>query len=77
MSFEPTRKSLLDLHLREVERDANDPADVCVYVLLPTLEELMGPDFGRHDPILLPGHVQPLDGWAIFGSVRDRGVVLH
>ena len=76
MSFEAPRKSLLDLQLRRVAGE--DAADVRVYVLLPTLEELFGrPDFGRHDPILLPGTVRPLDGWALFGSVRERGLVLH
>ena len=48
------------------------------YILLPTLEELLRqPEFGRRDPIFLPGHKPRPDGWAIFGSVRDRGLVLH
>jgi hypothetical protein len=76
MSFETTRKSVLHLELCRVE--PSEDADMRVYVLLPTLEELLGqPDFGRRDPIFLPGCERPLDGWAIFGSLRDRGVVLH
>jgi hypothetical protein len=78
MSFEAPRKSLFDLRLRRVEESGEDHPDACVYVLLPTLEELFGrPDFGRHDPIFLPGTARPLDGWALFGSVRERGLVLH
>jgi len=51
---------------------------MAVYVLLPTLEELLGqPDFGHRNPIFLPGHERPLDGWAIFGSILDRGLILH
>jgi hypothetical protein len=77
MSFGTTRKSVLHLELCRAEPSCED-ADLRVYVLLPTVEELLGqPDFGRRDPIFLPGHERPLDGWAIFGSLRDRGVVLH
>jgi hypothetical protein len=76
MSIGTTRKSPAVLELRPVE--ASRDGDARVYVLLPTLEELLGqPDFGRRNPIFLPGHQRPLDGWAIFGSVRDRGLVLH
>jgi hypothetical protein len=77
MSFETTRKSVLHLELQPVEASGED-AGMRVYVLLPTLEELLGePTFGRRDPIFLPGHERPLDGWALFGSLRDRGVILH
>jgi hypothetical protein len=77
MSFGTARKSVLHLELSRVEPSSED-AEMRVYVLLPTLEELLGqPDFGRRDPIFLPGHERPLDGWAIFGSLLDRGVVLH
>jgi hypothetical protein len=76
MSFETTRKSALRLELRPAE-DTRGP-DARIVVLLPSLEELLGePGFGRHDPIVLPGCARPLDGWAIFGSVRERGIVLH
>ena len=75
MSFETTRKSVLHLELCRVE-PSSEGADMRVYVLLPTLEELLGaPDFGRRDPIFLPGHERPLDGWAIFGALRDRDLV--
>jgi len=77
MSSETTGKSVPHLELRPVQASSAD-ADTRVYVLLPTVEELLGqPDFGRRNPIFLPGHERPLDGWAIFGSIRDRGVVLH
>lgn len=75
MSFGLERKSFLDLELRRVATEGEETA---VYVLLPTLEELLGePDFGRRNPIFLPGCERPLDGWAIFGSLRARGIVLH
>jgi hypothetical protein len=65
-----------DLTLYPVE--SSDGADVQVYVLLPTLQELLGrPEFGRRDGIFLPGHRRPLDGWALFGTPRQRGFVLH
>jgi hypothetical protein len=65
-----------DLTLRRVEPE--DGADVRVYVLLPTLQELLGqPTFGRRDGIFLPGHRRPLDGWALFGTPRQRGFALH
>jgi hypothetical protein len=71
-----TRRSVLHFELRPVA--AGGDADARVYVLLPSLEELLGqPDFGRRDPIFLPGHARPLDGWALFGGVRERGLVLH
>jgi len=77
MSFDSTRKSALHLELCAAEASCEDP-DMAVYVLLPTLEELLGqPDFGHRNPIFLPGHERPLDGWAIFGSILDRGLILH
>ena len=76
MSFGSARKSSYDLALQPVETSRDGRTDVSV--LLPTLEELLGhPEFGRCNPIFLPGHARPLDGWALFGSVRDRGLVLH
>jgi hypothetical protein len=76
MTFE-TRKSMLHLELRPVEASP-EHGDARVYVLLPSLEELLGrPDFGRRDAIFLPGHARPLDGWALFGGIRERGLVLH
>jgi hypothetical protein len=71
-------KPYLELELRRVEAPAHATEGACVYVLLPTLEELVGqPGFGRSEPITLPGAMQPIDGWAFFGSVRMRGLVLH
>jgi hypothetical protein len=78
MSLGTPRKFSPDVELRRVEASAAGGADVCVYVLMPTLQELLGrPDFAGRDPIFLPGHRRPLDGWAIFGGVRDRGLALH
>jgi hypothetical protein len=75
MSFEAPGKSRLHLEFRPVE---TSPDGTRVFMLLPTLEELLGePGFGRRNPIFLPGRARPLDGWALFGSVRDRGLVLH
>ena len=52
--------------------------DLRVYVLLPSLDELLGrPGFGRASPIFLPGHKRPLDGWALFGPLRNRGLAIH
>jgi hypothetical protein len=74
MSFGTARKSSFDHTLQPVETEGRTD----VFALLPTLEELLGqPEFGRRNPIFLPGHARPLDGWALFGSVRDRGLVLH
>jgi hypothetical protein len=76
MSFAFSRKFSSDLTLRPVESSGD--GDVRVYVLLPTLQELLGrSDFGRRNAILLPGHRRPLDGWALFGTPRERGLVLH
>jgi hypothetical protein len=75
MSFGPTRKPAL-LELRPIE-DAGRP-DARTFVLVPTPEELLGePDLGYCKPIVLPGRTRPLDGWAMFGTVRERGIVLH
>jgi len=70
-------KPLLELELRPVAAPAAASAGACVYVLLPTLEELVGaPGFGRRDPICLPGSGRPFDPWALFGKQQaDR--VLH
>jgi hypothetical protein len=67
-----------DLVRHPAAEASTDGANVIVYVLLPTVEELLGqPDFARRNPIFLPGHRRPLDGWAMFGPVRNRGLVLH
>ena len=68
----------LGLALRPAAKAVADDADVRVYVLLPSLGELLGePGFGCRNPIVLPGHRRPLDGWALFGTVRERGLPLH
>lgn len=66
-----TARPLLELELRPVEAPAQATAGACVFVLLPTLEELVGREgFGRRDPICLPGAARPLDGWTLFGTAR-------
>jgi hypothetical protein len=73
-----TAKPLLELELRPVEAPAHASAGACVYVLLPTLEELLGvPGFGARGPICLPGAPRPVDGWLLFGSPHERGWTLH
>lgn len=73
-----TAKPVLELDLRPVEAPAHASAGACVYVLLPTLEELLGvPGFGAGSPICLPGARRPIDGWTLFGGPRERGWTLH
>ena len=76
MSFGTTRKPNQRLELQMIEKTARD--DARVFVVVPTPEQLLGePAFGHRNPIFLPGRQRPLDGWGIFGSVRERGIVLH
>lgn len=76
MTTETPRKSLLNLTLVPV--GAAGATDVRVYVLLPSVDELLGqPGFGRRDPIFLPGHRRPLDGWALFRAARKRALGIH
>jgi hypothetical protein len=64
-------KALLELELRPVAAHPEANPGACVYVLLPTLEELIGkPGFGRCDPIWLPGSRPWIDGWTMFGRHR-------
>jgi hypothetical protein len=76
MSLEFDSRSSLQLELRPAA--AQDDGATRVFTLLPTLSELLGePAFGLRDPIVLPGHTRPLSGWALFGTVRERGFTLH
>jgi hypothetical protein len=73
-----TPKPLLELEFRPIEAPAHASAGACVYVLLPTLAELLGePGFGSREPICLPGAGRPMDGWSLFGDMRNRGWTLH
>ena len=68
----PARPALLRVAPRP-----GDPADLVAFVVLPTAEELLGvPSLGR-DPIVLPGHPRPLDGWALFGAAAGRALALN
>jgi hypothetical protein len=74
LDFDPRS---LQIELRPVRR-SGDATPGRVFVLLPTLSELLGePFFGHRDPIVLPGHARPLTGWALFGPARERGFTLH
>jgi hypothetical protein len=75
LDFDPRS---LHLELRPVRPSGGDGAPARVFVLLPTLAELLGePFFGHVDPIVLPGHARPFTGWALFGTTRERGFTLH
>ena len=77
MSFDSDPKSPFDLELRPVA-SGSAAGGVRVFVLLPTLDALLGtPAFGQGIPISLPGSQRPADGWAEFGSVRARGFTVH
>jgi hypothetical protein len=53
--------------LRPVPAPAEMGPDARAYVLLPSLDEILGvPGFAAADPIVLPGASRPLDGWALF-----------
>ena len=65
MSFGTTRKSSLQLELQTVEETSQRRARLVV--VLPSLEQ-------RHGE---PGHSRPLDGWDLFGPMRERGIILH
>jgi len=74
LDFDP--RCSLDLVLRPAAT-AHDGM-TRVFVLLPTLPELLGEAaFGLRDPIVLPGHARPRNGWALFGTARERGFTLH
>ncbi|MCZ7659122.1 MAG: hypothetical protein M5U07_15320 [Xanthobacteraceae bacterium] len=61
--------------LRPVEAPAEMGPGARAFVLLPTLEEILGiPGFAASDPIMLPGASRPLDGWTLFGT---GGWILH
>jgi hypothetical protein len=71
-------RPLLQLELRPVEAPVHATAGACVYVLLPTLAELVGhPRFGRRDAICLPGTSRPIEGWTLFGAARPRPWTIH
>ena len=58
--------------------DPGPDRDTIAFVLLPSLEELLAtPGFGLQDAICLPGTPRPFDGWALFGAIRDRGLILQ
>lgn len=73
-----TSKCLVQLELRPVEAPAHASEGACVFMLLPTLDELLGlPGFGSGNQICLPGARRPVDGWTLFGGARERGWTLH
>jgi hypothetical protein len=71
-------KPLLELELRPVEAPAGASAGACVYVLLPSLEELLDqPGFGCHAPICLPRSARPFDPLNFFAARPQRAETLH
>lgn len=81
MKSEPrmtSSKPLLELELRPVAAPAHASAGACVYVLLPSLGELLvAPGFGEQNPICLPGRGRPFDPWALFGPYQQADRTLH
>jgi len=67
------------LDLRPVEAPAGASPGATVYVLLPTLDQLLGhPGFGLKSPIVLPDALSPLDPHRFFGvPVRPAFETLH
>jgi hypothetical protein len=73
----------LELELRAVAAPAGASAGATVYVLLPSLAELLArPGFGERAPIVLPDAPRPFDPFVFFGNAERRpalllDVVLH
>ena len=71
-------KPLLEIELRPIEAPPHATEGAYVYVLLPTLGELLGaPAFGRRNPICLRGAARPFDGWSLFGAAAKRRGTIH
>jgi hypothetical protein len=61
------------LELRPAEAPATASPGARVYVLLPSLEKLLGaPSFGRRRSIALPGTRRPFDPVSFFSGQRAR-----
>lgn len=66
-------KPLLELELRPVEAPSYATSGACVFVLLPTLQTLLGaPDFGTANPIVVPGSTGTFAPWSFFASAAGR-----
>jgi hypothetical protein len=66
------------LELRPVEAPAAATPGATVYVLLPTLEQLVSrPGFGLSSPIALPASLWPLDTRKLFDPGRPAFEILH
>ena len=62
-------KRLLQLDLRPVETSAAATSGASVFVLLPTLGQLVGrPDFGASHPICLPDAARPFEPAVFFAT---------
>jgi hypothetical protein len=71
-------KPIVELELRPVAAPAHASPGARVYVLLPSLSELLAaPGFGDHNPICLPRGARPFDPWALFGPYQQGSRVLH
>ena len=70
-------KPLLELELRPVEGHPLASPGATVFVLLPSLDELVGsPGFGSVDPICLPGSARPYRPQTLFEHA-SRPTLLH
>jgi hypothetical protein len=79
MSFGTARKPSKLLELRPVQSPGGGAG--AMFVLLPSLEQLLGDvALFRGEPILIAETAHAArrsDGWAIFGTCRERGFTLN
>jgi hypothetical protein len=72
-------KPFIELELRPVEAPSYATAGARVFMLLPTVDELLGvPAFGHPRPITLP-EVSPRlrGGWAVVSQTTRRDWTVH
>jgi hypothetical protein len=71
-------KPFIELELRPVEAPSCATEGARVFMLLPTVDELLGvPAFGQPRPIALAKGAVPRGGWALFDQVVRRGWTIH
>jgi hypothetical protein len=71
-------KPLLELELQRVAAPSAASPGARVYMLLPSLEELVGRiGFGRNNPICLPNTRRPFDPLTFYGSQRPLAETIH
>ncbi|MGE0750179.1 MAG: hypothetical protein AB7K64_06270 [Variibacter sp.] len=71
-------KPFVELELRPVAAPACATPGAKVFMLLPTVDELLGvPAFGQPHPIVCPNAPLPASGWARFAGAPRHGWTLH